>query len=281
MPAIITPPRDIWVPTFRYRPDDYARYTRLIRRRGRSVPVPAEWQAAIAFDAATDGGLVSATSLSFPHTCTGSGLVLLVGVLGDLIGGADDVTGVTYNGAALTLVDKYTAVGADRYTYLFLLAGPATGAHNVVVSASSSHDLFAGAISFSGCAAAGQPDAHRTNSGSSAPLTTALTTIANNCWTVVFAASYASNNAPTAGTGSTRRTFDASFGAWGFFDSNGPITPAGSYSMTTSYPTPIAHDLIHLMLSLAPDTGGGGLIAGPLVNAPRVKGLTGGALTGR
>ena len=75
---------------------------------------------AIAFDAATDGGNVNpGTTLTFAHTCTGSLGLLVVGFNGDNIGGADDVSSVTYNGVALTLADKQVnpASGGDQRVY--------------------------------------------------------------------------------------------------------------------------------------------------------------------
>lgn len=55
---------------------------------------------AIAFDATTTSSLGSAvTSITFSHTCTGSNRILFVCTANN--GGAN-VTGVTYNGVAMT-----------------------------------------------------------------------------------------------------------------------------------------------------------------------------------
>jgi hypothetical protein len=217
---------------------------------------------AIAFDAATDGGVVTATSLTWSHTCTGSNLILLVGFNGSSAGGTDDITGVTYNGVSMTLAAKKDPTGGDRILYVYYLIGPATGAHNVVISASSSHNLSGGAVSYTGALQSGQPDNTTTNvevSSSSKTLTTSLTTVADNCWTVLLEGCYDASAGPTAGTGATRRIFDGNFGAWGLFDSNGLIHPAGSYSMTTNRSAdPFGLLIAHVMVSIAPDTGGGG-----------------------
>jgi hypothetical protein len=215
---------------------------------------------AIAFDAATDGGFSTGTSHTFAHTCTGSDRLLFVGIAGDHPSGSDDITGVTYNGAAMTLVAKEANAGLDRILYLYVLIAPATGANNVVVSATNVHDIFAGAVSYTGAKQTGQPDNSTTNVSGASPtsLTTSLTPVADSCWTIVMAGSYAANNAPTAGTGSTRRTYDGTFGTWGLFDSNAAISPAASYSMTTGYPVPASNPIGHVMASFAPPGGGGG-----------------------
>lgn len=225
---------------------------------------------AIAFDAATAGGDNGGSgSLTFSHTCTGSLGLLVVGFNGDNIGGADDITSVTYNGVALTLADKQVnpSSGGDRNTYMYFLLGPATGAHNVVVSCSGSHLLQGGAVSYTGVKASGQPDAHTVNAESSSSLktlTTSVTTSADNCWTVLIEGCYDGGTPPVAGTGSTRRTFDGTNGGWGLFDSNAAIHPAGSYSMTTTRGSdPFGLEILHVMASFQPDTGGGATVTYP------------------
>lgn len=228
---------------------------------------------AIAFDAATDGGNVNpATSLTFAHTCTGSLGLLVVGFNGDIIGGADDVSSVTYNGVALTLADKQVGAGTggDRNTYLYFLLGPATGAHNVVITCSSSHVIQGGAASYTGVKASGQPDAHTVNAellSSLKTLTTTLTTSADNCWTVLVENCYDGGpgaGSPGAGAGTTRRTADATNGGWGLFDSNAVVHPAGAASLTTTRAAdPFGLEILHVMASFQPDTGGGATVTYP------------------
>lgn len=97
---------------------------------------------ALAFDAAsgTSGGGVS--SLTFSHTCTGSNLALFAGA--GTSPSTPTVT-ATYNGVDM---------GASRWTVTegtvsirstaFLLVNPATGAHNIVLTASATCDVFGG-----------------------------------------------------------------------------------------------------------------------------------------
>src|ERR1700741_5190896 len=102
----------------------------------------AALHAQIAFDNATDGGNNggSSGSLSFNHqVMTSATPLLFVCLMGDNSpGGNDDITGVTYNSAALTLVQKFAASGSNnRFTYLYMLPNAATGTHSVAVSAAS------------------------------------------------------------------------------------------------------------------------------------------------
>src|SRR5664279_1808782 len=90
---------------------------------------------------ANSGGS-SAASLTFALTITNANL-LIVGAMAGTVGGVT-VTGVTYNGAALTKITSAT-YGGTVYTSLWYLKNPATGAHNVVVTYSSASYVVAGA----------------------------------------------------------------------------------------------------------------------------------------
>lgn len=107
---------------------------------------------AIARDAYTDLGSVTATSLTASHTCTGSNLNLYVLVyLQNSAGQGDEITGVTYNGVAMSRIGviDYNATSGN-YVYIYGLAGPTTGAHNVVISCSASRSFQARAVSYTG-----------------------------------------------------------------------------------------------------------------------------------
>lgn len=201
----------------------------------------------IAFDNSADLG-IAAGSLTASYTNGGS--VLLVGVVGDV--GADNVSGVTYNGVSMTLLDKDNT--GNRCAYTFILNNPATGSHNVVVSTSGSF-IAAGALSYTAAKTSGQPDNHNeSNQGVTNSATTSLTTVANNCWVTLFSAGYTANLPPGAGAGSTVRSVDGTFGTWGWFDSNGPISPAASYSMTATRSVN-GNDMLEFMVSIVPAGG--------------------------
>lgn len=215
---------------------------------------------AISFVAAADIGNNGGTtnSLSANYSC-GSGLnrLLVVCINGDKT--VDDVTGVTYAGTSMTFAVKNLAAGMDRHQYIYFLLSPASGTNSVVISCTSTHYLLAGAADYSGVAQSGQPDATTTNvagSSSNTSLTTSITTIADNSWAILMETDYdlnSDNLPPVASTGDTRRAFDGPFGGWGMFDSNGPVTPAGSYSLTTTRGTTPQYPIGHSVTSFAPD----------------------------
>jgi len=165
----------------------------------------------------------------------------------------DNITGATYNSVAMTLLNKQ-GVG-DRWEYFFYLLGPATGAHTFTITAIN-NPSFIGAVaaSYTGVAQTGQPDASTMNNGAS-PLTTTLTTVADNSWTILAARSTA---ALSAGTGSTQRQLWSN-STFGLYDSNGPVTPAGSYGMTVS----AAAAIQAIMGSFAPAAGGAASVVTP------------------
>lgn len=210
---------------------------------------------AIAFDNVVDLGLtLSGTSLSGNITVSGSNRILRVGCFGDLVSGdatGVKITGVTADAAAMNLIAKIAenngaTPGADRWVYLFELPGIASGSVAVVISASSAIAIGGAAASYNGAAQAGQPDAFTTNFGNNTTITTSLSSIADNCWFSLVAKQSAAT--PTAGTGATTRVTSTS--GIVLMDSNGPKTPAGSYSMTAD--ASLTGDFAIIMASFSP-----------------------------
>lgn len=162
----------------------------------------------------------------------------------------DKITGITYNGVAMTQ-QKKQGVNVNQYLYLYDLVAPATGANNVVITSSSSTDIGGKANSYTGVKQTGQPDA--TASGTATGnLTLNLTTTDNNCWSIIIARNL-SLGVPGAGTNVTAR---ASGGLFLLGDSNGSITPAGSFSQTAT--------------AASGTTGGCMLSFSPVASAPSV-----------
>lgn len=234
---------------------------------------------AIAFVASADGGNNggSTNSLTFSYTCgSGSNRLLIVVITGDYAA-HDDITGVTYNSVAMTLAVKKIASGSTtRNVYIYYLLNPASGSHSVAISSTANHYLLAGAADYTGVLQSGQPDATATNDSVSnaTTLTTSITTVADNAWPILAESGYQNNTAPTAGSGSTRRTFDATFGTWGIFDSNSAVHPAGAYSMTTGRNVADS-PIMHAIASFSPAGAGGGF--GALISENFSK-LIGGGL---
>lgn len=183
---------------------------------------------AIAFDAASGGQGVFVNSFSFSHTCTGSDLKLFVTVSYSLVP-TMTVTGITYNGVAMTALGSVITAPGGVKSVKFFLQNPATGAHNVVVSTDNAGDVLdCNSASYSGTDTSTAPNLIATDIASGTPTTTTGTTTVNNAWTILMG-----NGGQTAGTGSTKRSTGHGQNG-GLYDSNAAITPAGSYSMTTS-----------------------------------------------
>lgn len=185
---------------------------------------------AIAFDAFSDGvNFTESSPLTWTHTCTGSDRLLIVGTVGDTA--SDTVSGVTYNSVAMTKIAA-VLVPDNRYLTLWYLLNPASGANTVSVTSAGPAGAAGRSTSYTGVQQSGQPDASTTNTVSAnTTLTTTLTTIADNCWTMLVAKATVATLG--AGTGSTART--AVTEQLALFDNNAAITPAGSTSMTVTF----------------------------------------------
>lgn len=111
--------------------------------------VPSTPASQIAFDAAVAGGVSAGVNTkTVAMTLGGAANYLLVGILGD--NASDLITGVTYNGVAMTqLLKGYNA----NWLYVYGLYAPAVGAsHNIVASASGlCSSLGVDAVSYTNC----------------------------------------------------------------------------------------------------------------------------------
>lgn len=181
---------------------------------------------ALAFDSANSGSTVAqATSLTFSHTCSGSSRILIVGVVAE--GAHTGITGVTYNGVALT---KQTGVNQGSYSAsLWYLVAPATGSNNVVVSVGTNKYLRAGSISLTGAAQSSPIDGSNTASGVTSTPSVSVTTSVANSWVIDVVESETQTTA--VGGGQTSRFHTAS----GIVDCSGstePTTSAGAVTMS-------------------------------------------------
>lgn len=197
---------------------------------------------AIAFDAITDGtdNGGSTNSLTFNHTATGSNLIGFVCILGDNItGGNDDISSVTWGGAACTFIQKYNGTdrGSDRFCYIYAIKGPGTGSKSIVVTAGSTHYLLAMAVSYTGADQTTNPIESSTANDviNSTNLVTNLTTTVDNSWIILMAQGIPLFPPSTAGTGATRRAENAAFHNYTIYDSGGALTPAGAKSLTARW----------------------------------------------
>lgn len=195
---------------------------------------------AIAFDTAGYGEVNPGTSVTFALTLGSSANALVLFSTDPGFGGASDISGITYNGAAMT---KITAMSWNNtqmaYETCWYKLAPSTGSsYNVVVTLAHAGGYNTSmAASYSGVQQSGIPDASATNNAASGT-TFALTvsSSANNCWHV--GASFTNQaSAISAGSGTTARTNSAGTGYRGMLcDSNAAKTPAGSYTLNSSGP---------------------------------------------
>ena len=106
----------------------------------------------IARDAFTDGrDWGTGDPQTWSHTCTGSNLIIFVYVFA---GGATDiVNGITYNGVSMTRLifnNNDAQSGAGNSHWVYYLVNPATGAHTVSVDLTSSTNISALSVSYTG-----------------------------------------------------------------------------------------------------------------------------------
>jgi hypothetical protein len=162
------------------------------------------------------------------------------------ITGLDKVTGVTYNAVAMTQLQKVTINGNARYCYYLFIASPDGSAHNISITYSSNDSSFGRIASYNGVLQSGL-DASQTRSTTTGPFNDAITTVADNCWTVLGCTSVDGNW--SAGAGSNAVVGSGTFAA--IFDSNAAITPAGSTTMTVTNSV-YSRDTLRSQVSIAP-----------------------------
>lgn len=173
----------------------------------------------------------STTSFSNSFTVTGSNPLLVVWIVTNTATSADIVSSVSYNGVALSRINTISETGYQNVRlYCYALAGPSTGANNLVVNLSSSDTPEVLAASYTGTLQS-TPTISVTNTGQSiTSLALSLTTTADNSWVAGFFRSSASSL-----TASTNTTFfavgnnNAKAG-----DTNGVVHPAGSTSVNAT-----------------------------------------------
>lgn len=212
---------------------------------------------AINFDATSKGTSSASTTTTVSHTCTGTNLILVVGVEIVTVA-ATTITGITYNGVVMTSIYNYITPATSRVLAYFYLINPATGAHNIVVSYSATDpDAAVVAMSYTGTNQISFPDNKAKSDLGPAlhsSITQAVTTVANNCWLVGFTWEE-EDKVLTAGANTTQRN-DQKNAVNGDHlagsDSNAAETPAGSFSLTTNMAGSPTNYYSMMVASLAP-----------------------------
>lgn len=165
---------------------------------------------ALAIDAQSNSGNKTGTynSLTWAHTCAANA-VLYVGVSDCNAGTSTRITGVTYNGVAMTFVGRqYTTDAGSAEVYY--TDTPTSGTHDIVVSASTTIRIIGGATSFTGAAAASlgaTASAVVRPAGSSISQSITTTTTNSIIFDCLFQNGNASQTNSATGTGHTRNWF--------------------------------------------------------------------------
>lgn len=186
---------------------------------------------AVAFDAASSGQTTNATSITVAHTCSGSDRVLFVGV-GWSTGpeAMASVTGVTYNGVALTQIWEIIDSPTDHANAGWYLIAPATGTNNIVVTfASAMDEICAGGISFTGAHQTSPLGTFQTANGTTGNATVNVSSAADE---IVVDNCYVGQNGITVGAGQTQRWQQANIGS---YSTGGGSTETGAATTTMSW----------------------------------------------
>lgn len=140
----------------------------------------------IAYDNATAQSELQGTTLTYSHT-TGAGSNRALIVYAYTNNNSDIVTGVTYGGVAMTLIDKVINIASAGCIYAYFLANPASGTNNVVCSQSnSSNYMSAVAISYTGVKQTDNPEVYTDVNTTSSGSTLSLTTTTADCWLLLM-----------------------------------------------------------------------------------------------
>lgn len=207
--------------------------------------------AAIAVDTTASGWVASASSLTYAHTVTGSDPTLIVGIYH--FNGSGEVTGVTYNGAAMTLLGNLVADGTNGDVYLYGKASVSTGANNIVISEGATQQIFGTSASYTGTNQTTPfPDAALTGSpsGTTFSISTTNTTV-DQSWVVMTGRS--PSRVPSASAGSFLRKTNAVSGdaAW-LVDSNGARSTGAN---TLNYTYSPSQTTYYVIANIAPTSG--------------------------
>lgn len=203
---------------------------------------------AIAFVSTSDIGNNNNTAASYTVGFTVSSNLNRVLILNVMCGfHADPRVNPTasYNGVAMTFAvkeinpqDPDGSGGSGKHIFQYFLNNPTSGLHNIVINATpisgqTTCYISGTAAEYSGCAQSATPDstAAAGNNNSTTPsIAVTLATVADNAWGMSFEA----GSGTRSPTGVTLRSIDAAFGEYSSYDTNGPITPTGGYTITMS-----------------------------------------------
>lgn len=191
---------------------------------------------AIIFDAVASSEASAVSSLTYSHT-VGVGentIIVAQPTLTDLIAGAASISSVTYAAVAMTLIASstlaYTLVGTyDIVKAQYGLVAPATGANNVVVTASEACDvLTCGSLSWFGVHQSSSYGTAATATGTS---TTPSVDVASATGEIVVAHASAGEQTPAIFASADTERWEISGGAGNIVSGGASQTGAATVTM--------------------------------------------------
>lgn len=220
---------------------------------------------AISFD--TSGSAIVFAGLTATVSLTVAGNVLVAGTMCN----SNTITGVAYNGVAMTQVGATVQNTADLYLQLWILVNPTAGVHNLVATSSGAVT----ALVLMGCCYAGasttQPDSNGSigpvSASSLSPSTTVVDT--TGAWLVAI---WRPGAAASAGAGTTRRV-DGGGNGYMMGDSNGPVG-SGAQTLTATWASPGNSTALILAITL---TAGPAPVIAPQASSCQVEMALGGS----
>lgn len=180
------------------------------------------------------------------------------------------VTACTYNSVSLTkVVDFEPSIndGNQVHVNVWRLTNPATGSNTFDVTHAGDGTVVL--ASYTGVDEIYQPIENATaysndgvNNTQVLSLTNTITTSKDKSWVILCARGVNSTNTFVAGGGTIRVTGNFIFGdgAGGIYDTNGPVTPAGNQSMTSTWSASTGFTS-NVIISLSPKNESGGLLS--------------------
>lgn len=224
-----------------------------------------------AIDGTSSKASAAVSSSTHSHVCTGTDRILLVFVgPGDSVSGDRTVSGITYNGDALTKIAD-SDVGYERVEAWYLV-NPDTGNNSIVVTMGGTcSNLSVHAISFVGAKQTGQPDASANpEPAAEDPISESLTTINANCYVVSMVQTV---NDGVDSLGGSQTQIASTGSGYVVSSVSGKHVSAGS--VTHEYDSGVSDDAAMVLVSVQPAAGGGGgtvikdLIGGGFILFPR------------
>jgi hypothetical protein len=180
------------------------------------------------FDAASNSGYQAAAStVSWSHTCTGTNRFLAVDV-SRLGTPGTTVTGITYNGVALSQIGAKSSATDALKVDCWGLANPASGSNTIAVTLSGAAAFAGTAVSYTNVDQTTPTEAFNSATATNvgvADATVTVTTVAANDW---VHAALATDDAAVTANQTTRNNVTGAGGSGADEDTGPVVTPAAT-----------------------------------------------------